>query len=170
MKVSTIGKAGAAFAAFGTVAGPYAAMAGATPTHASAAASPSATATRALLPGDCSAASDYRRQEVVNVTNSAGATTGDRAELWYSPTSRCVYAKFANASGTCGHTAGGFFRCVGTLQQTTSSGSIATIDNCTVQDGLPGCVTSRIYDGGFEAAGVGDRQDGSHWFGKTDFW
>jgi hypothetical protein len=173
MKVSTIGKASAAFAALGTIAGPYAAVAGATPTHASAAASPTGSAIRASssfpIPGQC-AVNDYRRQEVTNLANSAGATNADRAELYYSPSSRCVYAKFVNASGTCGPTAGGLNRCIGTLQQSTSSGSIATIGNCQVQSGQSACTIAPIYDGGLVAAAVGDKQDGQHWFGKTDFW
>ena len=177
MKVSTIGKAGAAFAAFGTVAGPYAAVAGATPTHASAAASATAARTTAArsayafpLPGDC-AANDYRVQSAVHVVSDSGTTGSDVVELMYSPSTRCVYGKFINVSRTCGQvTILGRNACNLVLYQTDSSGGNAQATGiCGINSGDQSCVTEQSSDAGVLASAIGEKRDGQHWIGKTSW-
>ncbi len=176
MRVSTIGKASAAFAALGTVAGPYAAVASAAPTHVSAAARPAGASLTPII-GQCSGPTDYRRQESVHLKNTrTGAISADTAELWYSPTSRCVYGKLVNGTGTCGTNGGvggGFIRCEADVQQTDSSGGNAQqVASCVVDTGQQACVTPLIYDGGVMAATIGTKAESStsQWFGKTAWW
>ena len=176
MKASTIGKASAAFAAFGTVAGPYAAMAGATPTHASAAAPATAartTTARAAaafpLPGDC-AANDYVVKSSVHPVNN-GASTSDVIQLLYSPSTRCVYAKFINVSRTCGLVTGiGLNACNLTLYSTDgSSGTFTPVGICGINSGDQSCITQQTDDAGLIASAVGEKKDGQNWIGKTSW-
>jgi len=176
VKVSTIGKASAAFAAFGTVAGPYAAMAGATPPHAAAAASPTAartTTARAAaafpLPGDC-AANDYVVKSAVHPVSN-GASAPDVIQLLYSPSTRCVYAKFINVSRTCGVVTGiGLNACNLTLYQTDGGGTFTPVGICGINSGDQSCITQQASDAGIIASAVGEKKDGQNWIGKTSWY
>ena len=175
MKVSTIGKAGAAFAAFGTVAGPYAGTAGATPTHASAAASATTARTATArarssfpLPGDC-AANDYQVKSAVHPVSN-GATAPDVVELLYSPSTRCVYAKFITPSSSCGQVTGiGLIACNLSLYSTDGSGNFTPVGICGVKPGAQSCTTEQSNDAGLMASAVGEKKDGQNWIGKTSW-
>jgi hypothetical protein len=190
MNVRTAGRATAAVAALGTVLGP---MAAASPVAAaparSTASGTAATAVRPARPatlvrpavgarpvgrsqvGSCGSRLDYRLQAQASIdSTTSGAPSRDVIQLYYSPTTRCVYAKYLNRSGQC---APGLVNCRANVVVRFSDGTYIQGDPCVVPTGDDGCITPFISDANREAAGKGTRQvsDGSAtWFGKTVFW
>jgi hypothetical protein len=190
MKVITAGRATAAVAALGTVLGPMAAASpvAAAPTR-SAASGSAATAVRPARPatavrpaigarpagrsqvGTCGSRLDYRLQAQASVDRTDnGAPSGDVIQLYYSPTTRCVYAKYLNRSNQCSP---GLVNCRANVVVRFSDGTYIQGDPCVVTTGDDGCITPFISDANRQASGKGTRQvnDGSTvWFGKTVFW
>lgn len=171
MNVKTAGRATAAVAALGTVLAPVAASTpvAAAPTRATATGTATRPASRSqFLP--CGAANDYSRQLQASINNTqTGAASGDVIELWYSPTTRCVYGKYVNYSSQC---APGLVDCRATVVRRSSDGSTIDVAACGVDLGAGGCTTARVNDANVVSAARGNRKvtEGSTtWFGKTSF-
>jgi hypothetical protein len=171
MKLKTAGRATAAVAAFGTVLGPMAASlpasaSAARPATARAAAKAvgTARATRAAqVPGLCGGNSTFKlvSQSQLFDTNT-GAATGDKVQLYYNSTTRCVYGKFLR-SGNCNTPNPD---CRAFLWASTSPGQ--AVSSCVVDSGQGACITDRFYDANITSAASASRKiPGQEWTGKT---
>jgi hypothetical protein len=102
------------------------------------------------------------------VDEKTGAVTPDRAQLYYSPSSRCVYGKYLLGGGRC-QTASE--TCAAQMTLISPDGSVEKSPICYVSVEAPGCTTFRADDAGRLATVEAVRLFGvSRWYGKTEWW
>lgn len=170
MRVTTVGRATAAAAALGTVLAPTAAS-GAEARRPAVVTPAAPTAPAKTAAEKCAAASDWRLQKrAIVIGGSPSQFYGDEVQLFYSPSSRCVYGKFlVGQAANCGPTSA----CHVQVTVVNADGSIVPDHpTCYVLQGTAGCTTAAIDDAGKLATAEGWRTGlfGATLYGKTEWW
>jgi hypothetical protein len=113
-------------------------------------------------------ASDYRLQESANLSvyPPPGPTSDDLVQLWYSPSTRCVYGKLAL-----------FIPCqteICNVRVITHfpSGKNTYTAPCNVPVGQSVCYTDKVNDANVQSSAEGVRVFSTPpaWLGKTQWW